>query len=370
MKNYLKTLFICLSLIIHVIAAAQDAALQKPDSNRLARFILNDAQIAFENNDFPTAFILTQEAIDTRKAESQWSVYTLKEELQKPNAQKIGKDIEQLLYFFKNRQDAEVVGIIEHVLYDNSYEYFDFSIDNLLDFLEQSANYPEALYLLGRLYFNEGELEIANTYFMSAYENRHLLDVNDIQFDILYSMADIYAVDENWNSFEESLLLIASEDDAYYVDGKPSPFLYSVSSALKNDMDADKFFLLFRNDFSMSLKAWNYLTYFYDEQGFDTKALETALLYTTSALERVENVLEDRDIDYEYEGLEQLFRELKLFTDIIDWARNNYFWQGFYDLARLSKEQGYEDFARGVFLALALECPEREWRVLAERALQ
>ncbi len=356
----------CLSCIIF----AQDVNLERPNQERLAKFILAEAQIAFEYNDFPSAFTLAQEARDARLSESRWSVHTLETELRKPNAQRIGKDIEQLLYFFKSRQDTNVVSIIERVLYDYSYEDFDFSIDNVLSYLRQSENYPEADYLLGRLYFNEGELEIAESYFTRAYDNRYLLDVSDVQIDILYSMADLFAVRQNWNAFEEVLLLVASEDESYYQDGKASPFLHSITSALKNGMDPDRFFLLFRNDYYKSLQAWNYLTYYYEDNGYSEKALEVALLFTTSALHRIDEVLEDRDINYSYTDLQSFFSDVSLFNDIAVWAENNYFWEGFYMLAKLSREQGYGDFATSIFINLASECPVHEWRTLAERALQ
>ncbi len=363
------TLFVCVLFLTSISLLAQDLIPTRPDNNRLAKFILSDAQIAFENNDFSSAFTLAQEAVDTRKAESEWSVYTLATELRKPSAQNVGKDIEQLLYFFRNRQSYDVVNIIERVLYDFSYEYFDFSIDNVLYFLEQSQNYPEAFYLLGRLYLNEGELAIADSYFIQAYEHVNLLDIPDVQFDILYSMADLYAIQENWNAFEEVLLLVASEDDSYYLNGAPSPFLHSVTSALNNNMTADRFFLLFRNDFYVTLQAWNYLTYYYEDQGQSEKALETALLFTTSALQRIDEVLEDRDIHYEYSDLRSFFQNVKLFNDVAVWAENNYFWEGFYVLAILCKEQGYEQFSQTILINLASECPVHEWRVLAERAL-
>ncbi len=366
MKKYLV---ITTTLFLFATAFCQELIPSPPDQSRLAKYILSDAQIAFENSDFPQAFSLAQEAVDARKAESAWSVYTLETELRKPTAQQIGKDIEQLLYFFRGRQDSKVVSIMEHVLYDYNYEYFDYSIDNLLDHLKQSENYPEADYLLGRLYFNEGELSISDSYFLRAYENRTLLDVSDVQFDILYSMADLYAVRQNWNAFEEVLLLIASEDNSYYENGMPSAFLYSVTSALNNGMDPDRFFLLFRNDYYKTLQAWNYLTYYYEDMGHNEKALETALLFTTSALQRIDEVLMDRDINYSYTTLESFFRDVKLFGDVALWAENNFFWEGFYILAKLARDQGYEEFAQKIFINLATECPVYEWRVLAERAL-
>ncbi len=370
MKKLLHILIIVFSVLFVHTVVAQDVIPSAPDANRLAKFILSDAQIAFENNDYPTAFLLTQEAIDTRKAESDWSVYTLETELRKPNAQKIGKDIEQLLYFFKSRQDNDVVNIIERVLIDYSVEHFDFNMDNLIDYLRQSASFPEANYLLGRLYYIEGELDISESYFLTAYENRMLLDISDVQYDILYSMADLYAVMQKWSSFEEVLLLIASEDESYYVDGKPSPFLYSVTSALKNGMDADKFFLLFRNDYYKTLQAWNYLTYYYDDLDYSEKALEVAILYTTSSLQRIDQVLIDRDINYTYTTIQQFFSDVTLFYDIAMWAEENYFWEGFYIFAVLCDEQGYTTISQEIFAALALECPIREWRILSEQALQ
>ncbi len=371
MKKYTITiLIILLTVLFSMPLMAQNESLSRPDPNRLAKFILAEAQIAYEENDYPLAFLLAQEAVDARKAESAWSVNTLETELRKPSAQKIGKDINQLLYFFKNRKSNDVVQVIERALLEHTVEYFDFSIDNVLEYIRISENYPEAEYLLAKLYYIEGELSIAESYFYNAYEYRSLLDVSDEQYDVLYSIADLYAIQKKWNEFEEVLLLIAAEDDSYYENGEPSAFIRSITTALKNGMSVDRFFLLFRNDYYKSLKAWYYLTYYYDNQGNEQKALETALLFATSSLERIDEVLEDRDIHYTYTSLNDFFKQLQLFYDVSEWAKDNDVWEGFYNLGKICSELGYNDFAQGVFLALAMECPVRQWRELSEKALQ
>ncbi len=367
---FIKRNFVIFALFLLMTSAfTQITEIVRPDPNNLSRNIILDAQIAFEDNDYPKAFKLTQDAKDKRQSESNYVVYTLETALRKPSAQRVGKDIEQLLWYFRDRQNYEVISILEYVLADYSLEYFDYSIDNVVTHLKDASNFPEADFLLGKLYFIEGELEIAENFFISAYENRELLDIDGVQYDILYSMAELYDVQSKDNALEEVLLLIAVENPNYFNQGQSSPFLHSVNSAIKSDMDADKFFLLFRDNYYPAIDAWYLLTKYYYEKGETQKALDVAILFSLVSLTRIDEVVKDRDINYTYTTLDSFFTQVNMFTDIRDWAVDENVWEGFYLLALISSESGYADFARGIFTALATHCPQRQWRVQSENAL-
>ncbi len=364
-----KTILVLSLLLFAFNVIAQTEELNRPDTSNLSRNIILEAQLAFDNKDYPAAFKLTQEAKDTRRSESVYVVSTLQAALRKPSAQEVGKDIEQLINYFTRRQEHEIIGIINYVLADYSIEYFDYSIENVVSHLEEGRNFPEADFLLGKLYVIEGELEVAESFFISAYKNRILLDIDGVQFDILYEMAELYRIQGKYNAYEEVLLLIAIEDENYFQNGKSSPFLHSVKSALKSDMDTDKFYLLFRDDYYPALDAWYYLTKYYLEQQQNEKALETAILHTLVTLTRVDEVLKNRDINYTYTTLDDFFVLLKQFTDISDWAIEKNMWEGFYLLANISYQNGNVEFAKAIFSALVVHSPQRQWRILSEKAL-
>jgi len=220
------------------------------------------------------------------------------------------------------------------------------------------------------LYMLEGELEIAELFFTDAYENRQLLDIPDVQYDILYSMADLYNLQGKENNYEEVLLLIVAEDEKYYTLGEPSVFLRALLLAIETGMSTDQFFLLYRNDYYKSIKAWSLLTEYFFELGLDDRALETAVLFSLASFTRVDEVLVNRDMHYSYTTLQELFKKLKSFSDIAEWASDNKVWEGFYVFAELCEKKGFTDFANGIYYALAAECPERTWQILAQNALK
>ncbi len=338
----------------------------KPDLNNQAKYILPKAIIAFEDKNYYEAFELAQNAKESRKNESIWASSVLKDALLSPNAQKIGTDIQTLLYFFKQRQNDTVVNVIETVLKKYSIEYFDYNIENLVDFLALTENFPEADFLLGKLYFLEGELAIAEKYLLQAFDYKTLLNVPDQQYDILYSLANLYKLQNNNESYEQSLLLIIGKDN---LNVNVTSLLKSAKKSIDNDMSVDKFFLFYREDSYVSLEAWYNLAKLYIEKNEWDLAYDAAIAMNLISFTRIDEVLKDRDIHYQFTTLSEFLKALKSFNDIDVWAIENNVWEGFYLLAQISSKMEYKNFAKELLVNLAMECPQREWRILSERTL-
>ncbi|MFI3256939.1 MAG: hypothetical protein R3Y36_01425 [Spirochaetales bacterium] len=367
-----KNIFITfLIFFCGIFIYAADSSVTRPDTDIPAHTHITDAQFAYEQKDFNRAFQELYVAKEKRKNESDWAVHTLETALRQPSVLNLETDdINTLLRFFIQRRNTDVVRIIETVLLKYSVEEFNFSVQNIVEYLKQATEFPEADYLLGKLYMAEGEPDIADAFFIKAYESRLFLDIPDMQYDILYSLAELYNLQNKSDTYEEVLLLIASEDENYYMQGSPSTFLNAVTNAVKNNMETDKFFLLYRNDFYKTLNAWYYLTKYFYDLNHTEKAFETAILFAVVSFTRIDEVLKNYDMHYEYEGLQYLFQKLKTFPDIATWATKHNMWEGFYLLAELCRQQGFNDFANELYSALATECPERTWKILAQKALE
>lgn len=359
-------LLYCTVSLLYSVTTVPD----RPSSDNLARHQIVKAQTAYEEKDFGLAFKLTEIAKEQRRQESEWSVYILESALRQPAALAVGSDIQALLAFFKERQNTDVVYILENTLTFYSLEFFDYSIENLLEYFKKRNSFPEADYLLGKLYMLEGELEIAELFFTAAYENRDFFDIPDVQYDVLYSMADLYDLQGKKNNYEEVLMLIVADSQKYRPQGLPSPFLTAIISAIEGGMDVNKFFLLYRDDYYKGIKGWALLTKYFSELNLDDRALETATLFSLASLTRIDEVLTDRDIHYSYTTLQELFKKIKTFNDISTWATNNDIWEGFYLFAQICDKKGFSAFAQEIYSALALECPEKKWQILSKNALK
>lgn len=337
--------------------------------------ILERANIAFEKRDYGSAFHFAENAKEKRKQETADSSAILTQALSPPALIKAGNDIQTVLQLLKERGSADAVRIIEALINRFGIEYFDYSIQKLTDYVKSSFVYPEADFLLGKLYTLEGEYATAESFFSFAYLNRTYLDVPEMQSDILYGMAELYKLQGNNEKYESALLLLGSQDDVYGVqnskDGQSqSSFGSAVYAALAKGMSADKLFLLYRNDTYKTLRVWFLLSEYYNSYGLTDRALQTALLFCVTAVSRADDIIKSRDMDYAYTKLVLLFKKIKMYSDITDWASQNNLWEGFYALGVLCEKQGFVSFAYDIFSALASESPDRTWKILAEKELR
>lgn len=335
----------------------------------LSWHILVQAQNAFEERDFGSAFRLVENAKQQRKAEHDWAVDTLDAVIASSFMTKTGSDINVVLSELRERNNTDAIRIINQLLERFGIEYFDFSIYKLNEHVKKNTAYPEADFLLGKLYMREGEYELSEQFYASAYEHRLYLDVSDVQFDILYDLAELYALTGNNEKYESVLLILAAEDTNYKAGGY-SAFITAVRGAIERGTGADKFFLLYRNNNYRSLYVWLLLTRYYFSLNLTDKAFDTALLFCLTALSRTDDIIKSRESDYSYSDLNTALKKIKTYSDIEKWAAEHKVWEGFYLLGRIAAQKGYSAFAQDVFTAVSEESTDRKWKILAEKELK
>lgn|GEM_PF-483709 len=368
-----KPLIFTFSFCAFFLAAEFNLYAQKSDLESgfdgLSWHILVQAQNAFEERDFGSAFRLVENAKQQRKAEHDWAVDTLDAVIASSFMTKTGSDINVVLSELRERNNTDAIRIINQLLERFGIEYFDFSIYKLNEHVKKNTAYPEADFLLGKLYMREGEYELSEQFYTSAYEHRLYLDVSDVQFDILYDLAELYALTGNNEKYESVLLILAAEDTNYKAGGY-SAFITAVRGAIERGAGADKFFLLYRNNNYRTLYVWLLLTRYYFSLNLTDKAFDTALLFCLTALSRTDDIIKSRESDYSYSDLNTLLGKINKYADIKDWAAENKLWEGFYLLGRITAQKGYSAFAQDVFTAVSEESTDRKWKILAEKELK
>lgn len=366
-----KSAFAVLLCIFSLLALVQNLAAQMPpkqDFDNSSRRILQQANDAFDAKDFGTAFRLAETAKERWKTEKEHSVAALETALSQPALMRAGDNLETVLALLRERNNTEAVRIIESKLVRFGFQDFDYSVKNFTAYIKNTA-YPEADFLLGKLYMIEGEYALAEHFYALAYEGRRYLDIPDVQFDILADFAELYKLTGDSEKYESVLLILASQDDKYRQNNNPSAFISAVASAVKRGMDADKLFFLYRSDNYKTLSVWYRLTAYYDSFDLNDRAFETALLFCITAVSRADSIIKSRDMDYTYAGVRALLHKIQLYGDINEWAAKYKLWESLYLLGKTAQKAGYASFAAEIFSAVAAESPERTWTVLAQEAL-
>ena len=239
-------------------------------------------------------------------------------------------------------------------------DFFHGKFSELCKWVDDDYIYPEADYLIGKIYKLEGETDLAYQYLIRAYDNLKRLDVPDVKYDILYEMAEISEMKDDNSNYEQKLLAVL-KDDSFYTDEGFMNALVRIINQNKSD-SVHKFFLLYRSENDISIKALVLLNEYYSNIGHDEKALRCAALGSIAAVTKIEEVLKDRLIDYSYTDFADLLQKASLYSDIVNWGNDNEIWKLFYNLAVTST--GCEDkiFAKSLLDILSKYEPEEYWK--------
>ena len=141
-----------------------------------------------------------------RKKESQWYVDTLEQALKPMAVQNAGDNIDVVKKILIERNSTEAVKVINDVVTLKGANYFDNSIQAIIDYYKTFYIYPEADFLEAKIYRLEGEFELAKQFYIEAWKNSDKLDIPMEKYDILYELASLYKIQNNLADYEKTLL--------------------------------------------------------------------------------------------------------------------------------------------------------------------
>lgn len=355
-----KTIFcfsFCLLTIINLFSQTVAPSFPNPE-NRFWR-ILEKAELAFEVGKFEEAFYLVEKAKENRKIEMDWTVYTLDEALKPLPVQKVGDNISEVLIVLEERNSTKALNIINELIKKyGSLDFFDNSLEKLYIHLNKYYNFPEADYLTGKLFFIEGEYKLARDYYLNAWKNSEQLDIPDVKYDILYDIANLAQIQNNFDEYEKTLLLIvADEDDETQTE--------MMKRSLNITKSLNQFMSLYRNDKDKSLNAYLKLTSFYLENNKIDKALDMSLNYMVTVFSQIERIFIERNSEYKYISIDNVLMNCSFYQDIVQWGKKNDIWKGFYEFAEVLEINGKNQMSLDLLEALYKHCPDNYWSKMA-----
>ena len=347
-------IFILFSICLSLFAAEKN---KKTDESVVA---YRNAIEAMDAQDYGKALKYSEDAILYRRQRIKNQINTVKNSLSAKRVQAAGDRFEPVLAVLENRKEYETAGIINYYLKKKGKDYFDDSITNLLIYLENSTAFPEAHKLIGDIYKLEGEYQFAEEYYLMALDKADVLDIPDEKYEILYMLADISRLEDDFPKMEVRLLNILSEDNNY----KDSALKRAMTGTISNNKSdsMEKFFNLYRADSYNSINAYNQLAeYYYNAKKLD-KALDFSCLAAITSFTRIIEIITSRNSTYEYEGLASFFQEASMYDDVIEWGSRNSAWKSFNILAKYAAEEGSTNFSKALLRVIARYTPEVYWQ--------
>ncbi len=318
------------------------------------------ALIAFDSMDYGTALKFSEDAILYRRQYIENEIAILKKSLSAKRVQVAGDNIESVLQILEERNEITCINIINYYLKIKGKDYFENSMQKLLKFLEESMVYPEAHKLIADIYKLEGEYDFAEDYYQLALKNSDVLDIPDEKYDILYMLAEISRLKNDFETMEVRLLNILVEDKSFMDRALNDAMIHTITGNKRKSME--KFFNLYRAHSYLSIDAYNQLAeYYYDNNNLD-KAINFAALSTITSFTKINDIISSRNSEYEYKNLSTFFQEASFYEDIVKWGNETKAWSSFNILAKYCKDAGYTYFAKDLLKVLVQFSPEKYWQ--------
>lgn len=364
-----RCIFLCTFIVLCSTAQLfSTEIIRRPTKENEDWRILKEAENAFENADYGTALSLADKAKESRKQGCAWKMYILDTSLKSSKVKKAGDHIDEVLPVLESHNSKDAIQIITDETDKYGKDFFENSISKLTAFVSKENVYPEADYLIGKVYQLEGENDLAQKFMRKALDSASALDIPQTKYDLLYDMADIANATDKNDDYEAFLLDIL-KDDANFMNKQT--YMTGVLRIIGTDTEdaVDKLFNLFRNKNEIALDAYQKLTELYEQNGQSDKALQCAAMGSITAFTKIYDAIDDRQNEYTYQGLQRVLSDSQKYADIVEWGSKTGAWNLFYLLARESAAQGKLVFARKVYMILSIAEPVEYYRLQAEQAL-
>ncbi len=368
----MKRFIYCIIAVLFFVSvpAFSQASLRKlvRDDFQESWRIFQKAKDEYKKGNYGESIKLAQDAKEARRNESEKNDRILTRALDSVEVRREGDEIPAVLKILEKREEKEVCNLINLLVSKKGADFFNNSISNLHEYLVKLRSYPEADFLLAKIYRLEGEYDLSMDYLENARVSSGILDVPSEKYDILYEMADLAGIQKNMQVYEKTLLLIV-EGDGFYKDSTLHRAFLRTMNVKRSD-NADRFFMLYRADALNSMKAYNLLSNFYKDSGKKKDALLMNALGTLTGFTHVLSILQSRDPEYSYTTITGFFEECRRYEDICRWCTENSVWKSFYDFADKSFDSSYEYFSVLLLDVLKSECPEQYWANCAKEKLE
>ncbi len=388
---------IAFSLIFVSSLASAQSSPKRPISGDYSWRILENANVAFDTARYGEAMDLANRAKDSRRAEIEWETYVLESALSPLAVRRAGDEFKEVLKVLNERDEKDAVALVNRYLKLHGESFFNESVSRMVEWVKSKIVYPEADFLIGKIYQLEGEYPMAYTFYEKARREREFLDIPDMQYEILYAMVNLARESGNSKDYEQSLRMVLDSDGKILGAGRASSYsasedyeqalllILDSDSKYKDDVfksaflrildankssDVDRFFLLFRADVVGSLSALYELGNVYQSRGKEEQALECSALGSIEAFTHIHETLSERDTDYKFESFADFLSMCGRYNDILEWGEQNHVWELMFQMADRLERRGKSTIAQSFFEKMAKSMPVEYWRAEAASRLR
>lgn len=289
---------------------------------------------------------------------------------------RFGDSLDWVERFIYERRYADAADALEELYYRVPKASFNNSAAAALSVLGTLKDYPEAEYWIGETYLIEGELKLAQDQFLKAYELRSLLENPGLANDLLYKMAEICRIRQDYNEMERILLSVLHDDRLWasglvseasrYQQGVPAAASVSftrqaMARTLENN-GINRFLTLYRYGAVETIEAHRSLGFYYYNSGRHGKAQEHLMFaFLIQSTVIIDEIIRHR-YDYTFTNLEALVREINNYPLLSEYADKTLFYKTAYYLGASLYGNGKTGPAMDIWNSLSAQNRAGEWQ--------
>ena len=248
----------------------------------------------------------------------------------------MGDSLQRVDDFARLRRYDRAAAALDEVYYRFPGNSFSNSATAALEALSSLKDYPEAEYWIGEIYRVEGELGLAISQFQRAHDMRPLLENPGFDVELLYKIAGIHKLRQEYTAMERTLLTILDNDTLWLAreeDGRVSAESFARNAMIRtlNNEGIGRFLTLYRYDNKIVELAHRELGMYYHATGRHNKAVEHlmfAFLIQNSTI--IQEIIR-QEFDFTFTSLEALLPYIQRSSLLAEYAENvEYYKTAFY----------------------------------------
>ena len=345
-------------------------------------YTLERGKQMFRQGDYGNALLAFEDARRQRQA-----MYTRMERdfidlLSITEVRRMNDSLDWVERYIADRHYAGAADALRELYYRIPRETFKNSATAALNAISSLKDYPEAEHWIGETYLIEGELSLALSQFQKALVMRNIFENPGFATELLYKIAAIRRVRQEYNEMERILLSILDTDRLWSGEEEsvgsgtellpgtsPSFAKQAMTRTLENN-GIDRFITLYRYGHEEGAQAHRLLGFYYYVSGRHARAQEHLMFAFIIQNTVIIDEIIRRRFDYSFTSLEDLGPEITRNPVLLDYAEKNEYYKTAYYLGASLYSNGKNNAAMSIWNFLAAQNSAGEWQRRAQAQIQ
>jgi tetratricopeptide (TPR) repeat protein len=285
-----------------------------------------------------------------------------------PEVRRLGDSLDLVESYIAERGRIDAAAALAELYYRTPRESLGNSAQAALEAIGRYKDFPDAEYWIGEAYRVEGEYGIALKQYERAYEQKALLESPGFDLEILYKIADIHRLRQEYTAMEERLLEILMRDSLWQEDS--SSFIRTAMMRTLENEGAGRFLTLYRYNNQDTERAHRLLGFYYHALGRHNRGAEHLLFAFLIHNSVMIDAIVRTEFDFTFSSLEALMAQTLRRNALKTYMEDVEYYKTIYYLGTSLNGSGKAQPARELWYFLSRRNDAWEWNVRSTAQLR